>query len=84
MLTLTPAMPPTPQTTPAPNTTTTTTTSSTPAPTLHLKTGLPRGEGGGKKAKEQKVHLAEAHTKVFDAFSRAFSRQNVQFEKGEY
>ena len=30
-----------------------------------------------------KVELAEAHSKVFDAFSRAFTRQNSQFEKGK-
>ncbi|KAK8726116.1 hypothetical protein OTU49_010380, partial [Cherax quadricarinatus] len=40
------------------------------------------GKGEAKKGVTDKtVHLAEAHTRVFDAFSRAFSRQNVQFEK---
>ncbi|KAK8726121.1 hypothetical protein OTU49_010380 [Cherax quadricarinatus] len=42
------------------------------------------GKGEAKKGVTDKtVHLAEAHTRVFDAFSRAFSRQNVQFEKGK-
>lgn len=36
-----------------------------------------------KDVAAKSVHLAEAHSRVFDAFSRAFNRQNVQFEKGE-
>ena len=30
------------------------------------------------------IQLAEAHSRVFNAFSKAFNRQNVQFENGEY
>ena len=37
----------------------------------------------GRSIEARKIQLAEAHSRVFDAFSRAFNRQNVQFEKGK-
>lgn len=93
------AMTPSPQTPPTHTTTTTTATSTSPhTPPTHavtattpIKTTPPAGyTAGGKEAvvvmegvMERKVKLKEAHSRVFDAFSRAFSRQNVQFEKGK-
>ncbi|XP_042210900.1 kazrin-like isoform X5 [Homarus americanus] len=63
------------------------TISITPTNAPSLPTPTPLGYPVGVKREmnkgvnEKTVHLAEAHTRVFDAFSRAFSRQNVQFEK---
>lgn len=81
MLALQPTMSPSPQTDGA-KTPPTKTSPPPPTPAAY-PVGGGRGEQTGKGVTDKRVHLVEAHSRVFDAFSRAFSRQNVQFEKGK-
>lgn len=54
-----------------------------PSPLLEAGQGLSSSATHVDTTLGVKVQLAEAHSRVYDAFSRAFNRQNTQFEKGE-